>query len=258
MASISIALDLRTGRSVTDLGQRRTGQPEDTGSDRWRPTYLSRGGPHVCGDVVMAGGYMRDAPARKEQPPGNVQAFDVRTGQPRWQFRVIPRPGEVGNETWENDSWAYSGAANLWSLISADEEAGLAYFPLSSPTNDMYGGHRLGNNLFGNTLVCVKCATGERVWHYQIVHHDLWDYDLPAAPILADITVGGRAIKAVVQLTKHGVRVRLRSARPDNRCGRSRSGPSRPRTRPASARRRRSRFRPSRRPSSGRACRSTI
>jgi quinoprotein glucose dehydrogenase len=108
----------------------------------------------------------------------------------------------VGNETWENDSWGYSGEANLWSLISADEEEGLAYLPLTSPTNDMYGGHRLGNNVFGNTLVCVKCLTGERVWHYQIVHHDLWDYDLPAAPILADITVGGTRIKAVVQLTK--------------------------------------------------------
>jgi quinoprotein glucose dehydrogenase len=108
----------------------------------------------------------------------------------------------VGNDTWENDSWAYSGEANLWSLISADEEQGLAYLPLTSPTNDMYGGHRLGNNVFANTLVCVRCLTGERVWHYQIVHHDLWDYDLPAAPMLADITVGGTPIKAVVQLTK--------------------------------------------------------
>ena len=108
----------------------------------------------------------------------------------------------MGNETWENDSWSYTGNANLWSLISADEEEGLAYLPLTAPTNDMYGGHRLGDNLFANTLVCVKCLTGERVWHYQIVHHDLWDFDLPAAPILADIRVDGRPIKAVVQLTK--------------------------------------------------------
>ena len=134
--------------------------------------------------------------------PGVVQAFDVRTGKPRWKFNPIPRPGEVGSETWENDSWSYSGDANLWSLISADEEQGLAYLPMTSPTSDMYGGHRLGDNLFANTLVCVRCATGERVWHYQIVHHDLWDYDLPAAPILADIRVDGKPIKAVVQLTK--------------------------------------------------------
>ena len=198
-----IALELRTGRPVATWGDGgRVNLKRGLGP--LATTYLSRGGPHVCADVVMAGGYMSDIPARKEQPPGDVQAFDVRTGRPRWTFKVIPRPGEAGNETWENGSWAYTGAANLWSLISADEDAGFAYFPLSSPTNDMYGGHRPGNNLFGNSLVCVRCATGERVWHYQIVHHDLWDYDLPAAPILTDLTVGGRAIKAVVQLTKHG------------------------------------------------------
>lgn len=198
-----VALDLRTGRPVPTWGDGgRVNLKRGLGP--LATTYLSRGGPHVCGDVVMAGGFMLDTPTRREAPPGDVQAFDVRSGRPRWQFKVIPRPGEVGNETWENDSWAYTGAANLWSLISADEESGLAYFPLSSPTSDMYGGHRIGDNLFGNTLVCVKCATGERVWHYQIVHHDLWDYDLPSAPILADITVAGRAIKAVVQLTKHG------------------------------------------------------
>jgi quinoprotein glucose dehydrogenase len=198
-----VALDLRTGRPVASWGQGGRISLKNGLGPR-ATTYLSRGGPHVCADVVMAGGYMSDVVTRKEQAPGNVQAFDVRTGQPRWQFQVIPRPGEVGNETWENDSWAYSGAANLWSLISADEEAGLAYFPLSSATNDMYGGHRPGDNLFANSLVCVKCATGERVWHYQIVHHDLWDYDLPSAPILANITVDGRAIKSVVQLTKQG------------------------------------------------------
>jgi quinoprotein glucose dehydrogenase len=198
-----VALDLRTGRPVTAWGEGgRVNLKRALGP--WATTYLSRGGPHVCSDVVMAGGYMSDVPARKEQPAGDVQAFDVRTGRPRWTFKVIPRPGEAGNETWKDDSWAYTGAVNLWSLISADEDAGLAYFPLSSPTNDMYGGHRPGDNLFGNSLVCVKCATGERVWHYQVVHHDLWDYDLPSAPILTDLTVGGRAIKAVVQLTKHG------------------------------------------------------
>ena len=165
-------------------------------------TYQSSSGPQVCGDVVMAGAQMTDAPQTRTQPPGDVQAFDVRTGKPRWTFHVIPQPGETGNDTWERDSWAYSGQANLWSLISADEELGLAYLPLTSATNDMYGGHRPGNNLFSSTLVAVKCATGERVWHYQLVHHDLFDYDLPAAPILGDISVDGRRIKAVVQVTK--------------------------------------------------------
>jgi quinoprotein glucose dehydrogenase len=200
-----IALDARTGKPQTAFG--------DNGRVNLRPglgpratVYSWTGAPQVCRDVVIVGtglgGSMSDAPRRKEQPPGNVQAFDVRSGKPRWTFHPIPSPGEVGNETWENDSWAYSGEANLWSLISADEDQGFAYLPLTSPTNDMYGGHRLGNNVFANTLVCVRCLTGERVWHYQIVHHDLWDYDLPAAPILADITVGGTPIKAVVQLTK--------------------------------------------------------
>jgi glucose dehydrogenase len=196
-----IALDTRTGSAVATWG--------NGGRVHLKPglgprasTYQSSSGPQVCGDVVMTGAQMTDAPQTRTQPPGNVQAFDVRTGKPRWTFHVIPQPGEAGNQTWERDSWAYSGQANLWSLISADEELGLAYFPLTSATNDMYGGHRPGNNLFANTLVAVKCATGERVWHFQIVHHDLWDYDLPAAPILADITVDGRRIRAVVQVTK--------------------------------------------------------
>jgi len=197
-----IALDPRTGEPVTAWGDdgrvnlRKGLGPRAT-------SYRSTSGPQVCRDVVMTGASMTDAPQTKVQPPGDVQAFDVHSGKPRWTFHVIPSPGEVGSETWEKDSWAYTGNANLWSLMSADEELGLAYLPLTSPTNDMYGGHRLGNDLFSDTLVCVKCATGERVWHYQIVHHDLWDYDLPAAPVLADITVDGRRIKAVVQVTKH-------------------------------------------------------
>ena len=196
-----IALDPRTGQPITTWGENgRVNLKRGLGP---RATvYLASNGPQVCGDVVMTGGSMTDRPQSKEQAPGNVQAFDVRSGKPRWAFRVVPRPGEVGNETWERDSWAYTGNINLWSMISADEEAGLAYFPLTSPTNDMYGGHRLGDNLFSDTLVCVKCATGERVWHYQTVHHDLWDYDLPSAPILGDITVDGKRMKVVVQLTK--------------------------------------------------------
>jgi quinoprotein glucose dehydrogenase len=200
-----IALDPATGKPVAGFGDAgridlRAGLgPGATG-------YAWTGAPQICRDVVMVGvgigASMNDRPTHKEGVPGIVQAFDVRTGKPRWRFNPIPRPGEAGSETWENDSWSYSGDANLWSLISVDEGEGLAYLPLTSPTSDMYGGHRPGDNLFANTLVCVRCADGRRVWHHQIVHHDLWDYDLPAAPILVDIRVDNKPIRAVVQLTK--------------------------------------------------------
>jgi quinoprotein glucose dehydrogenase len=200
-----VALDPRSGKPAADFGE--------NGRVNLRPglgpratQYAWTGVPHVCQDVVIVGlgigGSVSDRAMQMEAVPGVVQAFDVRTGKRRWTFNPIPHPGEVGAETWENDSWAYSGNANLWSLISSDEEQGLAYLPLTAPTSDMYGGHRLGDNLFANSLVCVKCLTGERVWHYQIVHHDLWDFDLPSAPILVDIRVNNRPVKAVVQLTK--------------------------------------------------------
>lgn len=161
-----IALDPSTGRPVTRFGE--DGRVNLRAGLGPRATvYSSNSGPQLCGDVVIAGGWMTDAPQSKEQAPGNVQAFDARTGRPRWSFHVVPRPGEIGNDTWENDSWAYTGQANLWAMASADESLGLAYLPLSSATNDMYGGHRPGANLFANSLVAVKCATGERVWHYQ-------------------------------------------------------------------------------------------
>ena len=198
-----IALDANTGKPIAEWGD--DGRVNlKTGLGPLAATYESSAGPQVCGDVVMTGGSMTDRPPVKEQPPGDVQAFDARTGEPRWTFHVVPRQGEFGIHTWENESWKYTGNTNVWSLISADEELGLAYFPLSSPTNDMFGGHRLGDNLYSDSIVAVNCSTGERVWHYQTVHHDLWDFDLPAAPILADITVDGRPIKAVVQLTKQG------------------------------------------------------
>jgi glucose dehydrogenase len=196
-----IALDATTGEVIPNWG---TGGRVNlkTGLGPLATTYSNSSGPQVCGDVVITGANMTDRPAVKAQAPGDVQAFDIHTGKPRWTFHVIPRPGEVGYETWEKDSASYTGMANLWSLIAADEQLGLAYLPLTSPTNDMYGGQRPGDNLFSDSLVAVKCSTGERVWHHQLVHHDLWDYDNPAAPILADITVSGKPIKAVVQITK--------------------------------------------------------
>ena len=133
-----------------------------------------------------------------------MRAFDVRTGEPRWTFSPIPREGDRATATWQNDSWKYSGAANTWSTFSVDSEHGYVYVPTSGGTNDMYGGHRLGDNLYTSSIVCLDAKTGERVWHFQTVHHDLFDYDLPAAPILIDITVNGRAIEALAQVTKQG------------------------------------------------------
>src|SRR5213595_2809463 len=133
---------------------------------------------------------------------GQVRAYDVHTGKQLWAFNTIPKPGEFGNDTWQNNSWATNGNAGVWSQITVDEELGLVYLPVESTTSDFYGGHRPGNNLFGESLVCVDLKTGQRKWHFQIVHHPMWDYDLSSAPILADINVNGRAIKAVALPSK--------------------------------------------------------
>ncbi len=197
------ALDAKTGRPVETFGQAgavdlRVGMDERLGQFRWTSA------PLVVRDVVVIGSPGSDFPTRKEMAPGDVRGYDVRTGTLKWTFHVIPRAGEPGLDTWDDDAWKYTGAANLWSLMTADPELGLVYLPLTSPTNDWYGGQRPGAGLFGNSLVCLDANTGRRVWHFQITHHDLWDYDLPAAPILTDIVVDGRPIKAVVQLTKQG------------------------------------------------------
>ena len=128
----------------------------------------------------------------------------MRTGKRLWIFKTIPSPGEFGNDTWLNDSWSYTGNTGVWGQMTVDEEAGLVYLPVEMPTNDYYGGHRPGNNLFGSSIVAADLKTGQRKWHYQFIHHDIWDWDTPCAPILADITVNGRLIKAVAQPTKQG------------------------------------------------------
>ena len=197
------ALSASTGRPIAEFGD---GGKVDLNVGLRPPVgqYTWGGSPLVIRDLVIVGANGQDFPMRKQATPGDVRAYDVRTGQLRWTFHVIPRPGEFGAETWEDDSWSYTGNTNLWSMMSADPDLGYVYLPLSSPTNDWYGGHRPGDNLFSDALVCVDAQTGKRIWHFQMVHHDLWDYDLPAAPILADITVNGTPIKAIVQLTKQG------------------------------------------------------
>jgi quinoprotein glucose dehydrogenase len=136
---------------------------------------------------------------------GDVSGYDVQTGERLWTFHTIPEVGELGSDTWEEESASYSGNAGVWPPFSADEELGLVYLPVEAPTNDLYGGHRLGDNLFSSSLVALDIRTGERVWHQQVIHHDIWDYDMPSAPILADVDVEGRGpSQLVVALTKQG------------------------------------------------------
>src|SRR5213083_69152 len=162
--------------------------------------------PTVVKDVVIVGSSFKEGMTVRthNNTKGLVRAFDVKSGKLLWTFNTIPRPGEFGNDTWENESWAINGNTGVWTQITVDEEAGLVYLPVESPTSDFYGGHRPGNNLFGESLVCVDLKTGERKWHFQLVHHPLWDMDISSAPILADIGIDGKPVKAVAQPTKQG------------------------------------------------------
>jgi len=158
----------------------------------------------IVKDTIVVGSTIFDRPMSPDMPPGHVRGYDVKTGALKWVFHTIPQAGEFGNDTWENDSWKNTGNTNVWAPMSVDEELGYVYLPVSTPTNDYYGGHRKGNNLFAESLVCVDAATGARVWHFQAVHHGLWDYDFPCAPTLCDITVDGKKIKAVAAVSKQG------------------------------------------------------
>jgi quinoprotein glucose dehydrogenase len=160
--------------------------------------------PLVVKDVAIIGSSFKEGMtvATHNNTKGLVRAYNVRTGKLLWTFNTIPRPGEFGNDTWENNSWATNGNTGVWTQMTVDEELGLVYLPVESPTSDYYGGERPGNNLFAESLVCVDLQTGKRKWHFQIVHHPIWDYDLSSAPILADINVDGKAIKAVAVPSK--------------------------------------------------------
>ena len=138
----------------------------------------------------------------KEHIKGVIAGYDVRSGKQMWRFTAIPGHGQPGNETWLNESWTYTGNTGSWAQMSADEQLGHVYVPVEAPTGDYYGGHRHGDNLYSSSLVALDVKTGRRLWHFQTTHHDIWDWDMPSAPILADITVDGRAIKAVAVPTK--------------------------------------------------------
>ena len=163
--------------------------------------------PIVVNDVVIVGnsaeqGYHQ---TRAENVPGDILAYDARTGKFMWKFHVIPRPGEVGHNTWENDAWRTTGDVSSWAPLSADPERGIVYIPTNSATVDMYGGFRPGDNLFAASLIALDVKTGKRLWHYQMVHHDVWNYDTSTAPIVMDVNVGGRRIPGVFQATKQAI-----------------------------------------------------
>jgi len=209
IGSSLVALNAKTGKRYADFGE--SGQVDLLkGFERPITGWRWSSGPLVVRDVIIVGGVPAPATdilnervkAPKEMPPDDIRGYDVRTGKQLWTFHVVPRKGEFGNETWLDDSWTYSGNSGVWSLISGDEELGYVYLPLEEATGDYYGGTRPGNNLFAESILCLDARTGKRVWHFQTVHHGIWDYDLPAAPVLADITVNGRRIKALAQVTK--------------------------------------------------------
>jgi quinoprotein glucose dehydrogenase len=165
-------------------------------------SYGNTSPPAICRDTVVTGSWVGDGEPRGAA--GDVRGFDVRTGREKWRFHTVPRPGEFGHDTWAGDSWKDRSGVNAWSLLSVDETRGLVFLPLTSPSTDYYGGDRAGANLFGDSVVAVDCTTGQRRWHFQTVHHDLWDYDLPAAPVLVTVRRNGKPVDAVAQIAKTG------------------------------------------------------
>ena len=204
------SIDADTGEPDDSFGTNgKTDLTEGLGRDVDRSMIAHSAAVPIVGDTVIIGSVVYDQPMfdmtpeeLTDLPPGHVRGFDLHTGEQKWIFHTIPQSGEFGNETWLDDSWAVTGATNVWTMISADVELGYVYLPVGNPGNDFYGGQRLGDNLFGTSLVALNASTGERVWHYQIVHHELWDYDPPAAPTMVDISIGGRQVKAVAMVTK--------------------------------------------------------
>ena len=201
-----IALDAKTGEPITSFGT--NGIVDLTQGLRRevnRRHYTNTSPPVVFRNLVILGNGVGDRLMYRGDPPGDVRAFDARTGKQVWRFNTVPEPGEFGHDTWGGDSWKTTGHTNVWAPMSLDEKRGLLYLPVSTPSNDFYGGNRPGANLFGESLVCLDAATGQRRWHFQIVRHGLWDYDPASAPNLVTITVDGRRLDAVVQLTKQGL-----------------------------------------------------
>jgi quinoprotein glucose dehydrogenase len=197
------ALDAKTGKPIESFGQR--------GRIDLREGFKGRDPRALSVGVNTPGVFYRDllilgsiVPEALPSAPGDIRAFDIHTGRQKWAFHTIPQPGEFGDETWPPDAWKYSGGANAWSGLALDERRGLVYAATGSAAYDFYGANRRGDNLFANTILCLRAATGERVWHFQGVKHDVWDRDFPAPPSLITIRRNGRPIDVVAQLAKNG------------------------------------------------------
>jgi quinoprotein glucose dehydrogenase len=206
-----IALDAKTGNPISSFGKDGVVDlklEDDQTMDLVNGEVGLHAAPVIGGNTVIIGAaHMSGSvpPKGKTNEKGYIRGYDVKTGKRLWIFHTIPQRGELGNDTWLNNSWTYSGNNGVWGQISIDEELGMVYLPVEMGTGDYYGGHRPGNNLFGESVVAVDLKTGQRKWHYQLVHHGIWDFDIPCAPILADITVNGRTIKALAQPTKQAM-----------------------------------------------------
>lgn len=198
-----IALDAKTGKPCSDFGDNGTvNLREDVEERPSRQLYAVTSPPAIYRDLVITGAEVPEYPSIG--PSGMVRAFDVRTGKLAWTFHTIPQSGEAGHETWQGDDWKNRTGANVWSVMSVDTERGMVFLPIGSPSYDFYGGDRPGQNLFGNSLVALDAATGKLIWYYQTVHHDIWDYDLPAQPVLITVKRSGEEVPAVAQVTKMG------------------------------------------------------
>lgn len=198
-----ISLDPDSGSPINNFGAQGTVDlTQGLGKEVSRSDYGVTSPPAICKNTVIIGSSIVDMPFSIQPAPGDIRGYDVLTGQLKWTFHTVPKKGEFGNKTWQNDSWINAGNTNVWAPMSVDNELNAVYLPVSTPNNDFYGGNRPGDNLFGESLVSLNCETGKLNWHFQFVHHGLWDYDLPAAPVLMDLKINGRNVKAVAQVTK--------------------------------------------------------
>ena len=200
-----IALDAKTGKPIPSFGA--NGEVDLTaGLSRAirKEHYTNTSPPLVWGNLVILGNGVGDRLQYRGDPPGDIQAFDVKTGKRVWRFRTVPEPGEFGNDTWRDSSWKYVGHTNAWAPLSADSARGIIYVPVGTPSNDYWGGERLGMGLFGESIVALDARTGRRLWHFQVAHHGLWDYDPPTAPVISTIVQNGRRRDIVSLATKQG------------------------------------------------------
>jgi quinoprotein glucose dehydrogenase len=202
-----VGLDAKTGKPIPTFGNAGVVELWDGLDRKVEINQIGSSSPAmIVGDVVIVGAALLGgtAPPTMKNVPGYVRGYDVRTGKLLWTFHTIPHANEFGNDTWKDNSWEYTGNTAVWAPISADLDLGYVYLPVETPTGDYYGGHRPGDNLFADSIVCLDAKTGRRVWYYQLIHHDIWDWDTASAPVLLNVTVAGRARRIVAQVTKQG------------------------------------------------------